>query len=149
MRAFLDSGLEIGSHMTNEDMNSVYEIETVKKIYSALNHNDISAYLNFFDTKIERFETFGGRYHGLAELQTNFSEGRDKWAEGSCEPEKFTIVDSKVIVFVHVRVRLKNKNEWIDGQVTDVFKFQGLKVIEFYSFDDRDEALKWAGITKG
>lgn len=134
--------------MANEKLNSIYEVETVKKIYAAINRNDISAYLNFFDAKIDRFETFGGRYHGLEELKVNFSQGRETWAEGSCEPEKFTVVENKVVVFVHVKVRLKNKNEWIDGQVTDVFTFQGTKVVEFYSFADRDEALKWAGMSK-
>lgn len=123
------------------------EIETVKKIYAALNSNDVSSYLNFFDAKIERYETFGGRHHGLAELQVNFSQGRDTWAEGRCEPEKFTVVNNKVVVFVHVRVRLKDKTDWIDGHVTDVFTFQGAKVIEFYSFADRNEALKWAGMS--
>jgi ketosteroid isomerase-like protein len=134
--------------MADEELNSNYEIETVKKIYGALNRNDISAYLAFFDAKIERYETFGGRYHGLDELKANFSQGRETWAEGSCGPEKFTVVGDKVVVFVHVRVRLKNKTEWIDGQVTDVFTFQGTKVVEFYSFTDRNEALKWAGIGK-
>jgi ketosteroid isomerase-like protein len=134
--------------MADEELNSIYGIETVKKIYGALNRNDISAYLIFFDAKIERYETFGGRYHGLDELKANFSQGRETWAEGSCEPEKFTVVGDKVVVFVHVRVRLKNKTEWIDGQVTDVFTFQGTKVVEFYSFTDRNEALKWAGIGK-
>lgn len=123
------------------------ETETVKKIYSALNRNDISAYLQFFDEKIERFESFGGRFHGLAELKINFTQGRDTWAEGSCEPETFTVVGHKVVVFVHVRVRQKNKTEWIDGHVTDVFTFQDTKVVEFYSFGDRQEGLKWAGMS--
>lgn len=131
--------------MTNENLNSHHKIETVKKIYTALNNNDISTYLDFFDAKIDRFESFGGRYRGLEELKANFSQGRDTWAEGSCAPEKFTVVGNKVIVFVHVKVRLKNKTEWIDGHVTDVFTFQDTKVIEFYSFLDRNEALNWAG----
>ena len=126
-------------------MNSTFEIETVKKIYAALNRNDVLAYLDFFDAKIDRFETFGSRYSGLEELKVNF-QGRDTWAEGSCEPEEFSVKGNKVVVFVHVKVRLKNKDEWIDGQVTDVFTFQGAKVVEFYSFDVRNEALKWAGI---
>lgn len=120
-------------------------IETVKKIYAALNSNDLSAYLDFFDSQIERYETFGGRYHGLEGLKANFA-GRDSWAEGSCEPENFTVVDNKVVAFVHVKVRLKNKTEWNEGQVIDVFTFQNSKVIQFYSFTDRSEALKWAGV---
>lgn len=123
--------------------------ETVKNIYAALNDNDVSTYLSFFDEKVKRFETFGSRCHGLVELKANFSQGRGSWAEGSCGPEKFIVLENKVVVFVHVRVRLKNKDEWIDGQVTDVFLFQGPKVVEFNSFSDRNEALQWAGIEKG
>lgn len=119
--------------------------EIVNEIYAALNRNDLSAYLSFFDPKIVRFESFGGRFHGLEELKANFSLGRDTWAEGSCQPENLITVGNKVVVFVHVKVRLKNKDEWIDGQVTDVFTFEGSKVIEFYSFLNRNEALNWAG----
>lgn len=120
--------------------------ETVKKIYAALNQNDLATYLSFFDEKIDRFESFGGRHHGLKELEGNFTQGRDTWAEGGCYPERFTVAGDKVVAFVHVNVRQKNKTEWINGHVTDVFTFRGAKVIEFYSFADRDEALKWAGI---
>ena len=118
--------------------------EIVKKIYEALNSNDVSAYLSFFDEKIDRNETFGGRYHGLAELEDNFSQGRDTWAEGNCSPEKLTVMGNKVVVFVHVKVRQKGKTEWNEGDVVDIFTFQGSKVVEFYSFTDREEALKWA-----
>ena len=121
------------------------QIETIQKIYSALNQNDVLSYLSFFDTKVSRFETFGGRFHGLEELKANFTQGRDNWAEGSCLPEKFTVHDNKVVVFVHVKVRLKNKSDWIDGHVTDVFIFGDSKVVEFNSFADREEALQWAG----
>lgn len=135
--------------MAKEKSNSSFEIQTVKEIYSALNRNDVSTFLSFFDPKIKRFETFGGHYHGLDELKTNFSQGRETWAEGSCEPEEFTVADNKVVVLVHVKVRLKNKTEWIDGKVTDVFAFKSGKVVEFHSFDDRNEALKWAGAKSG
>lgn len=135
--------------MANKEFDPTAAIETTKKIYDAVNRNDASAYLSFFDASVKRFETFGGRCEGLAELRANLSQGRDKWAEGSCEPEKFTVVDNKVVVFVHVKVRLKKKSDWIDGQVTDVFVFQGPKVVEFNSFDKRNEALKWAGVTTG
>ncbi|MES2855312.1 MAG: nuclear transport factor 2 family protein, partial [Bdellovibrionota bacterium] len=116
--------------MTIENLNATDAIETVKKIYAALNRNDLSTYLSFFDAKVDRFESFGSRGQGLAELQANFSQGRDKWAEGSCEPEKFTVVNNKVTAFVHVKVRLKDKSDWIDGKVIDVFTFHGAKVTE-------------------
>ena len=127
-------------------MNTSIEIEIAKKIYNAININDVSTYLSFFDENVERFETFGGSLKGLAELKTNFSQGRDTWAEGSCEPERFIAQDNKLVVYAHVLVRQKNKQEWIDGHVTDVFVFENEKVVAFHSFADHQEALAWAGI---
>lgn len=129
--------------MTNEKTS---EIEIVKEIYSALNNNDILSYLSFFDTMIDRFEDFGSRHQGIEGLRANFSQGRDNWAEGSCTPEKFTTSNNKVIVSVHVKVRLKNKTEWNEGTVIDIFTFENQKVTEFYSFLDKNKAMKWAGV---
>ena len=134
--------------MAGENLNSGSEIETVKQIYEALNRNEISACLGFFDEKVERFESFGSHCHGLAALENNFRQGRDTWAEGSRIAENMTVVDDKVVVFVHVNVRQKNKTEWIDGQVTDVFTFKAGKVVQFFSFGDRAEGLKFAGVSQ-
>ena len=42
------------------------------------------------------------------------------WAEGSCEPGRFIVAGDKIIVFVHVRVRLKDNEEWIEARLADV-----------------------------
>jgi uncharacterized protein len=135
--------------MVKEQPHSSREIASVKEIYAALNRNDLASYLSFFDPNVDRFESFGSRHQGLEGLKANFVQGREAWAEGSCGPEEFTVRGNRVVVFVHVKVRLKGKVEWINGQVTDVFTFQGAKVVEFYSFADRAEALRWAGIAEG
>ena len=132
--------------MADKEIDSKNVIETIKQIYNAINSDDVSTYIGFFDENVERFETFGGRFHGLHELKLNFSTGRDSWAEGRCQPENFILIEDKVIVFVHVKVKLKTNNQWIDGKVTDVFTFKNSKVVQFYSFDKRDEALRWAGL---
>ena len=33
----------------------------------------------------------GGTYRGLAEAEAHFSQARETWAEGSCEPERFVV----------------------------------------------------------
>lgn len=134
--------------MAQDPSGSTKEIETVKKIYAALNRNDVTSYLEHFDANVDRFESFGSRHRGLEGLKDNFKQGRNTWAEGGCEPEKFIVAGNKVVVFVHVRVRQKEKTEWIDGHVTDVFTFRNERVIEFYSFADRNEALLWAGVSQ-
>ena len=135
---------------TNQSTNLASEIETLKEVYAAINRNDIPGVLKFFDPEIERIEPPGfpssGTYRGHAEVKAQFSQARDTWAEGGCKPEKFVVAGDKVIVFVHVRVRLKNKQEWIEGDAADVFTFRNGKVTQMRTFTEKQHALEWAGI---
>jgi ketosteroid isomerase-like protein len=126
------------------------ETETLKQVYAAINRNDIAAALAFFDPQIERIEPTGfpsaGVYRGHAEVKAHLAQGRGTWAEGTCEPERFAIAGDKVVAFLHVRVRLENKSEWIDARFADGFIFRDGKVIQMRSFAESQEALEWAGI---
>jgi len=86
------------------------ETEALREAYAALNRNDIPAMVNAFDPQIEWIEpeeyVLGGTFRGHAELQAHVSEARDTWADGSCEPERFIVAGDKIIVFLHVHVRL-------------------------------------------
>lgn len=125
------------------------ETNAVREAYAALNRNDISAFLELFDSDIERVELLGApsgvAYHGLAEMEAHVLKARGAWVEGSCEPERFSFVGDRIVVSVYVHVRLQNETEWRDGRVTDVFTFRNGKVIQFYSFIDEGQALEWAG----
>ncbi len=130
-------------------MSECAEFKTLRKLYSALNHGDIEACMEVFDPAVVRVEFEGtpsaGRFRGLAEVKAHFVKGRATWAEGACEPERFVSSGDKVVVCVHVRVRLKDKADWIEGRVGDVFTFRNGKVTEFRSFMDVSDALSWAG----
>ena len=126
------------------------EIEKVKQIYAAINRNDIPAVIAFFDPQAERVEPPGfasaGTYRGHAAIQEHISKGRGSWAEGVCEPEQLIVVGDKVVVFLHVRVRLKDRTDWIDGRFADVCTFRDGKIIELRTFGERQDALEWAGV---
>lgn len=126
------------------------EIESVKEIYAAINRNDVPAAIKYFDPQIERIEPTGfpsaGTYRGPAEVVAHISKGRNSWGEGTCEPERFIVADDKIVVFVHVRVRLKDHTDWIDARFADVYTFRNGKAIEMRSFGERQEALAWAGV---
>ncbi len=102
--------------MTNENPNRATETEAIKEVYAALNRNDIPAVLKFFDPQIERIE-----------------------------PEGFKVAGDKIIVPLHVCVRLKDKLEWIEGHIADVFTFRNGKVIEMRTFAEMEQAIAWAG----
>ena len=126
------------------------ETEALEHFFVAINRNDMQAITKDFDPDIVRIEPKGfptaGTYRGIAEVQEHVTKGRGTWAEGTCEPEKFLENGDKVVVYLHARVRLKGSAEWIGGRFADGFVFRNGKIIQYLSFGERAEALKWAGI---
>jgi ketosteroid isomerase-like protein len=126
------------------------ETEALRQAYAALNRNDIPAFASLFDPQIERVEFLGlpqgGTYRGLEAVTAHVATGRGTWAEGGCDPEQFIVAGDRIVVLVHVRVRLKHETEWREGRVADVYTFRNGKAIQFRTFADQREALAWAGV---
>lgn len=124
------------------------EIDAVQKAYAALNRGDVQGFVRLFDASIERIEEFpsGGTYRGLAAVTEHVAKARATWAEGSCEPQRFCVAGDRVIVFIDVRVRLKNETQWREGRIADVYTFRNGNVVEFRSFGDERQAVQWAGV---
>ena len=129
------------------------EIEVLQQFFAAINRNDMQGMTKYFDPQIVRIEPEGfptaGTYRGIAEVQDHVAKGREAWAEGSCEPEKFLTNADKVVVYLHVWVRLKDSPDWVGGRFADGFVFRDGKITQYLSFGDRLDALKWAGIEGG
>jgi uncharacterized protein len=126
------------------------EIEVLKQFFAALNRNDMQGAPTYFDPQIVRIEPEGfptaGTYRGIVEVQEHLTKGRGTWAEGTCEPEQFLTKGDKVVVYLHVWVRLKDSLDWVDGRFADGFVFRNGKITHYRSFGERLDALKWAGI---
>ena len=128
------------------------EIDALKKLFAAINRNDMQAMIKDFDPEIVRVEFEGfptaGTYRGLTDVQAHVAKGRGTWAEGTCEPEQFLTNGDKVVVYLHARVRLKDSTDWIDGRFADGFRFRNGKIIQYHSFGERVDALTWAGLAE-
>ena len=126
------------------------EVEVVKQFFAALNRNDMPGITKYFDPQIVRLEPAGfptaGTYRGIAEVREHVAKGRGTWAAGTCEPEKFLTNGDKVVVYLHVWVRLKDSPDWVDGRFADGFVFRAGKITQYLTFEERRDALKWAGI---
>lgn len=126
------------------------ETEALEQFFAAINRNDMQAVADDFDPEIVRVEPDGfpaaGTYRGISEVREHIAKGRGSWAEGSCEPETFLQNNDKVVVYLHARVRLESSNEWIGGRFADGFVFRRGKIVQYLTFGERAEALKWAGI---
>ena len=126
------------------------EIEVLEQFYAAVNRNDMQSIIKDFDPQIVRVEPEGfptsGTYRGIAEVQEHVAKGRGTWAEGTCEPEEIFTHGDKVVVYLHVTVRLKDSTDWIDGRFADGFVFRAGKIIQYLTFGERRDAVKWAGM---
>lgn len=126
------------------------EIEIIRQAYAALNRGDIDGFVKDFDPQIVRVEFEGspmeGKHYGIEAVREHVNVGRSTWAEGACEPESFITSGDKVIVICHVRVRLKDQTDWLEGRTGDVFTFRDGKIIEFRTFSEGKDALKYAGV---
>jgi len=127
------------------------ETEALKGAYAALNRNDIPGFAQLFDSQIEWIDPVEdpsyGTYRGLAAVVAHTIEARARWAEGSCEPVRLIVAGDKIVVFVDVRVRLKDEVQWREGRPADVYTFRNGKVVQARSFLDRQRGLQWAGAT--
>ena len=127
-----------------------HQIEVLKEFFAAINRNDMQAIIKDFDPEIVRIEPEGfptaGTYRGIEEVQAHVRNGRDTWAEGTCDPEGFFENGAKVVVYLHAWVRLKDSTEWIGGRFADAFEFRNAKIVRYLSFTARAQAMKWAGI---
>ncbi len=126
------------------------KVSALTHFFVAINRNDITAATRHFDPDIVRVEPPGfptsGTYRGIEAVRAHVTQGRGSWAEGSCEPEQFLEHGDKVVVYLHVRVRLHGSADWIDARFADGFVFRDGRITEYRTFGERADALAWAGI---
>ncbi len=140
--------------MTSSDHPGTEEnFDIIRQLYAGINRNDIEFVVNLMDSKIVRIEPEGfptaGTYRGQAAMRAHLYKGRNTWAEGACVPVDFITAGNKIVVPVHVKVRLKNNPEWIDGWIADGFVIKEGRITEFHSFADNQKAFEWAGMNPG
>ncbi len=131
-------------------MTPTSETKLLENFYAAINRNDIPAAVSYLHPEIERIEPGGdpaaSTFRGHTEVTPHFVQARNTWAEGSCNIERIIPSGEKFLVLVHVRVRLKNRSDWIEGRIADGFLFREGLIVYFRTFVERERGLAWAGI---
>lgn len=124
--------------------------ELLEQFFAAVNRNDMQAATSVFDPQIVRVEFEGspvaGTYRGIQDVREHITKGRATWAEGACTPEKFLVKGDRAVVYLHVRVRLKDSTDWVEGRFADGFEVRNGTITQYHSFGERADALKWAGV---
>lgn len=125
------------------------EIEKIRNLYDGISQNDILRAIRDLHPEIERIEPDGypmaGTYSGIDVMRKHFTDARASWAEGVCDPVQFYVVENQIAVMVHVHVRLKDKTDWIDGDLADIFTFRDGKISGMETVDSQKDALNRIG----
>lgn len=126
------------------------ESQVLTQFFEAINRFDVAAVTVLLHPEVVRVEPEGfptaGTYRGIDDVKAHIVKGRGSWAEGSCDPEAFHENGDKVVVFLHAWVRLQDATDWTGGRFADGFVLREGKVVEYHSFAERVDALRWAGI---
>ena len=125
-------------------------VDALRKLYAALNRNDIDAAVEALDPRITWIEpaeyTGGATCRGRAAVKAHLSRARATWAEGSCEPVRFVVAGDRIVVFIQVHVRLKDETDWREGVHAAVVTFRDGKAVEMRIVDDTQEARQSVGM---
>ena len=126
------------------------KVSALTHFFASINRNDVAAATRDFAPDIVRVEPPGfptsGTYRGIEAVRAHVTQGRGSWAEGSCDPEQFLEHGDKVVVYLHVRVRLHGSTDWIDARFADGFVFRDGRITEYRTFGERADTLAWAGV---
>jgi ketosteroid isomerase-like protein len=119
--------------------------------YEAFNCGELDEALELFDPDVT-WHTWivpgpgGATYQGHQGVRELWSEARNVFGDFRNDPERIVAAGDKVVVFVNVRGRGKESGAEVEGRIAHVLSFRGDKVILVESYDDRDEALRVAGV---
>lgn len=126
-------------------------IAALREAYAAFNRGDIDAAVRILDPGVEWIEPpefpGGGTYHGVEGAKKYLAQSRAGAAQVISEPERFIPAGDRIIVFVHARVLPKGSNTWQDVRLADVYTFQNGRATKMRAFANREDALRWAGVS--
>lgn len=156
--AILSMAMMLGCHQVRKgdvmlDHQQIEDaIAGLRAAYAAFNRGDVETAVQLLDPGIEWIEPpefpGGGTYHGVEGAKQYLAQSRAGAAQVISEPEQFITAGDRIVVFVHARVLPKNSDTWQDVRLADVYTFQNGRATKMRAFANREDALRWAGITE-
>ena len=127
------------------------DLEGVTRGYEAWNKGELGEVLELMDPEIEwapgaespEAGVFSGR-DGVREL---WSEAKKIFGGFRNEPEEIFDAGDRVVAFVRVEGVGAKSGVAVQARIAHLYTFRGGKVLRVESFEDRDAALRAAGIS--
>jgi ketosteroid isomerase-like protein len=130
---------------------SADHIAAVRHGYETFNSGDFDAALQVFDPEIE-WHTYivpgpgGGVYRGHDGVRELWSDAKKIFGGFRNEPEEIFDAGDRVVAFVRVEGVGVKSGIAVQARIAHLYTFREGKVLRVESFEDRDEALRAAGI---
>jgi uncharacterized protein len=142
-----------GPRTLDEALSSLDDarIRSVLRGYEAFNCGELDDAIAMFDPEVV-WHTWivpgpgGATYRGLDGVRELWSDARNVFGNFRNEPERVIACDDKVVAFVAVRGRGLVSGAEVEGRIAHVYSWRGDKVLQVDSYEDRDEALRVAGV---
>jgi ketosteroid isomerase-like protein len=122
-------------------------VEVVKRLFSALEADDLATALQVFDAEVE-WSPMEGTYHGIEGVGASFIEWMEPWDEHRIEPEEFLQGDDRVLVSVHLTARGRGSGMEVDQHFFQVYTVRDEKISRMVEYVDRARALEAAGLAE-
>jgi ketosteroid isomerase-like protein len=127
-------------------------VEVVRRGYEAFNRGDIEGSLTTIHPEIE-WNTYivpgpgGGIYHGHDGVRQLWSDARNIFGDFRNEPERIIDVPpDRVVSFIRVCGIGKGSGIPVEARIAHLFTFRDGLAFRVRSYEDRDEALRAAGL---
>jgi uncharacterized protein len=135
--------------MREEDLGG--NVADVLRGYEAFNRGDIEASLDVLHPEIE-WHTYivpgpgGGTYHGHDGVRELWADARRIFGEFRNVPEQVFDAGDRVVAFVRVEGVGRESGVAVTARIAHVYSFRDGMICCVESFEDREEALRVAGI---
>jgi uncharacterized protein len=120
--------------------------------YEAFNRGDLDEAVELFRPEVV-WHTYlvpgpgGGTYHGHDGVRELWSDARNVFGDFRNEPERLIGAGNRVVAMVRVCGTGSASGIAVEARIAHVMTFRGDKVVQVDSYEDRDEALRVAGLT--
>jgi ketosteroid isomerase-like protein len=131
---------------------SAENVDVVRRSYEAFNRGDLDGALDVMHPEVE-WQTYivpgpgGGTYHGRDGVRQLWSDARSVFGEFRNEPERFfDVPPDRVVAFVRICGVGKESGVPVEARIAHLITLRDGMAIRVRSFEDRDEALRAAGL---
>jgi uncharacterized protein len=127
------------------------QVEMIRRGYEAFNRGDVDESLTIFDPEVV-WHTYivpgpgGGTYHGHEGVRELWSDARRIFGDFKNIPEQMFDAGDRVVAFVRVEGVGTKSGAPVEARIAHVHTLRDGRVACVDSYEDREEALRRAGI---